>query len=47
MKFKVTYELECNSSSGEINFGNLVDVIDIKAYEHIENPENNESQVLI
>ena len=47
MKFKVTHEFECNSSSGEINFGNLVDVIDIKPYEHIENPENNESQVLI
>jgi len=47
VKLKVTYELECNSSSGEIKFGNLVDVIDIKPYEHIENPENNESQVLI
>ena len=47
MKFKVTYEFECNSSSGEINFSNLVDVIDITPYEHIENPENNESQVLI
>ena len=47
VKLKVTYELECNSSSGEIKFGNLVDVIDIKPDEHIENPENNESQVLI
>ena len=26
----ILYELECNSSSGEIKFGNLVDVIDIK-----------------
>ena len=24
MRLKVTYELECNSSSGEIKFGNLV-----------------------
>ena len=44
VKLKVTYELECNSSSGEIKFGNLVDVIDIKPYEHFE---NNESQKLI
>jgi hypothetical protein len=44
MKLKVTYELECNFSSGEIKFGNLVDVIDIKPYNHIE---NKESQALI
>jgi hypothetical protein len=33
-----------NSSSGEIKFGNLVDVIDIKT---VENIENNKSQTLI
>ena len=42
VKLKVTYELECNSSSGEITFGNLIDVIDIKT-----NEESNESQILI
>jgi hypothetical protein len=42
VKLKVTYELECNSSSGEITFGNLVDVIDIK-----KNEDPNESQILI
>ena len=42
VKLKVTYELECNSSSGEIKFGNLIDVIDIKT-----NEESNESQILI
>ena len=42
VKLKVTYELECNSSSGEITFGNLVDVIDIK-----KNEESNKSQILI
>ena len=36
----------CNSSSGEIKFGNLVDVIDIKPCERIEN-SGNESQALI
>ena len=30
LKLKVTYELECDSQSGEINFGNLVDVVNIK-----------------
>lgn len=44
VKLKVTYELECNSSSGEIKFGNLIDVIDIKT---VENIENNKSQTLI
>ena len=42
VKLKVTYELECNSSSGEITFGNLIDVIDIKT-----NEESNKSQILI
>ena len=46
VKLKVTYELACNSSSGEIKFGNLVDVIDIKPCERIEN-SGNESQALI
>ena len=41
MRLKVTYELECNSSSGEIKFGNLVDIIDIKP------KQTNESQELI
>ena len=44
VKLKVTYELEYNSSSGEIKFGNLVDVIDIKPCQRME---NNESQALI
>ena len=45
VKLKVTYELECNSSSGEITFGNLIDVIDIKTNE--ESKESNKSQILI
>ena len=33
VRVKVTYELECDSVSGEISYGNLVDVIDVKPIE--------------
>ena len=44
VRLKVTYELECNS--GEIKFGNLIDVIDVKPNEK-SNEESNKSQILI
>lgn len=33
VRVKVTYELECDSVSGEVSYGNLVDVIDVKPVE--------------
>ena len=47
VKLKVTYELECNSFSGEVKFGNLLDVIDIQTCKTTEDIQNDESQVLI
>lgn len=30
VKLKVTYEIECNSESGEVFFGDLVNVVDVQ-----------------
>ena len=36
VRVKVTYEVECDSVSGEISYGNLVDIIDINPVKPIE-----------
>ena len=28
-RVKVTYEVECDSISGEVSYGNLVDIVDV------------------
>lgn len=45
VRMKVTYELECDSVSGEVSYGNLVDVIDIKPIEKF--PSNMERPSII
>lgn len=39
VKLKVTYEIECNSESGEVIFGDLVNVVDIQESAAIQNTE--------
>ena len=34
VRVKVTYELACDSVSGEVSYGNLVDIIDVKPIEN-------------
>jgi len=43
VRVKVTYELECDSVSGEISYGNLVDVVDVKAIEKSPSSIQNSS----
>ncbi len=41
IKLKVTYELDCNSESREILYGNLVYIIDVQKKDEVEDsPEN-------
>lgn len=41
LKLKVTYELECNSESGELVFGDLIDVVDVKPHSPSIDNEND------
>ena len=43
VRVKVTYELECDSVSGEVSYGNLVDVIDVKPIEKSPSSIQNSS----
>lgn len=45
VRVKVTYEVECDSTSGEITYGNLVDVIDVVPSEN--KPQNIKGQSII
>jgi len=47
LRVKVTYELECDSLSGEVTYGNLVDVIDVKPVNTIENAAKKNSLTVI
>jgi hypothetical protein len=43
VRVKVTYELECDSVSGEISYGNLVDIVDVKPIEKSPSSIQNSS----
>ena len=43
LKLKVTYEIECNSQSGELVFGDLIDVINV---EETDQNQNNQLEVI-
>lgn len=39
VKLKVTYEIECDSKSGEVVFGDLVNVVDVQEIAATQNTE--------
>ena len=42
-RVKVTYEVECDSISGEITYGNLIDIVDVIAIEKTSSNVNSKS----
>lgn len=46
VRVKVTYEVECDSVSGEVSYGNLVDIVDLKPIEKSPSNVQDSSKII-
>ena len=44
-RVKVTYEVECDSISGQVSYGNLVDIVDVIQIEKTSSNINSKSVI--